>query len=183
MKYDFTQFKNEAAKIKEWLGKEYLSLHTGRATPAVLDRVQVESYGTKTSISHVAAISTEDARSLLISPWDKGVIKEIERAIQMANIGLSTSVSESGIRVSFPELTTERRVALVKVVKDKLEDARISVRKERERVWEDIQKKEKEGEMSEDDKFHGKEELQKHVDETNRALEEMAKRKETDVMH
>jgi len=183
MKYDFTQFKNEAAKIKEWLGKEYLSLHTGRATPAVLDRVQVESYGAKQSISHVAAITTEDARSLLISPWDRTLIKEIERAIQISDLGLSTSVSENGIRVSFPQLTAERRTTLVKVVKDKLEDARISVRKERERVWEDIQRKEKEGEMSEDEKFHGKEELQKHVDEVNRALEEIAKRKEVDVMN
>ena len=182
MKYDFTQFKNEAARIKEWLGKEYLSLHTGRATPAVLDRVQVESYGTKQSISHVAAITTEDARSLLISPWDKTLIKEIERAIQTSDLGLSTSVSESGIRVSFPQLTAERRTTLVKVVKEKLEDARISVRKEREKVWEDIQAKEKEGAMSEDDKFQAKEELQKHVDEANRALEELTKRKEADVM-
>jgi len=182
VKYDFTQLKNETARIQEWLGKEYLSLHTGRATPAVLDRVQVDSYGTKQPIAHVASITVEDARTLSVAPWDKSVVKDIERAIQAANLGLSTSVSESGMRVSFPELTTERRSALVKVVKDKLEDARISVRQEREKVWEDIQEKEKNADMSEDDKFRCKEELQKLVDETNKRLEEMAERKEEDVM-
>lgn len=182
MVYNFTNFKNEAKKAEEWLGKEYSSIHSGRATPHVLDGVLVESYGAKTPLSHVASISIEDAKSLMISPWDKNLMKEIERGIQAANLGLSVSAQTNGVRVSFPELTIERKKTLVKVVKDKLEDSRVSVRGEREKVWNDIQAKERAGEISEDDKFHLKDELQKIVDETNKRLEEMAGRKEKEIM-
>lgn len=179
--YDFTQFKNETKKVAEWLKSEYLSLHTGRATPAVLDKVQIDSYGSKQSISHVANIIIEDARNLIVVPWDKGLTQEIEKAIMVSSLGLSTAVSDSGVRVSFPELTVERKQFLIKVIKDKLEDARVSVRKEREKIWEDIQEKQKTNEVTEDDKFRLKEELQKMVDEANKVIEEMAERKEKDI--
>jgi len=182
MAYDFTKFKNEAKRVEDWLSSEYLTLHTGRATPAVLDKVMVDSYGSRQSISHVANIVVEDARTLMISPWDKAMVQEIEKAIMVSELGLSTSVSDSGIRVSFPELTVERKQSLIKVIKDKLEDARISVRKEREEVWEDIQEKQKASELTEDDKFRLKDDLQKLVDEANKALEDMADRKEKDIM-
>ena len=182
MAYNFSTFKTEAKKIEEWLGEEYLGIHTGRATPAVLDKVQVEAYGTKQPIAHVAAISVEDARTLIISPWDKGALKDIEKAVAASGLGLGVSATGEGIRVSFPELTTERRGALTKVVRAKLEDARVSIRLKREAVWEDIQKKENDGALSEDDKFRSKEELQKIVDETNKRLEEVAERKEKDIM-
>jgi len=182
MNYNFTDFKNEAKKIEDWLGDEYLSLHTGRATPAVLDKVFVDSYGTKQSISHVASISVSDARTLLIAPWDKEMVKEIEKAIMTSELGLSVSAGDEGVRVSFPELTSERRISLVKVVKSKLEDARVALRAKREEVWSDIQEKEKNGEMSEDDKFRLKEELQKLVDSANKELEGVASRKEQDIM-
>jgi len=182
MSYNFTNLKNELKKTAEWLGSEYLALHTGRATPAVLDKVQVEQYGSRQPIQHVASIGVDDARTLSVTPWDKSVIKDIERAIQLADLGLSVSAGDTGVRVSFPELTGERRTALAKVVKAKLEDARVAVRKEREVVWEDIQKKEKDGEIAEDEKFSYKEELQKLVDSANRQLEEMAERKEKDIL-
>ena len=182
MTYNFSQFKNEAKKAEEWLGKEYSSIHSGRATPHVLDGVLVESYGTKTPISHVASISVEDPKSLMVSPWDKNLMKDIERSIQASNLGLSVSSQANGVRVSFPELTIERKKTLIKVIKDKLEDSRVSVRGEREKVWNDIQAKERDGEMSEDDKFKLKDELQKIVDETNKRLEEMAQRKEKEIM-
>jgi len=181
MAYDFSNLKNEIQKTKEWLKQEYLSLHTGRATPAVLDKVMVEQYGSKQPLQHVASIGVEDARTLAIQPWDKSMIKEIDRAIQASDLGLSTAVSDTGIRVSFPDLTADRRQQLVKVVKDKLEDARITVRQEREKVWDDIQEKVKSSELTEDDKYTLKEELQKVVDEANKELEEMAERKEQDV--
>jgi len=183
MNYNFTLFKDEAKKIEEWLSREFASLHTGRATPAVLDKVSVDSYGSKQPISHVASISVSDARSLLISPWDKELAKEIERAILASNLGLSVSSSDDGVRVSFPELTYERREALVKVVGAKLEDARVALRAKREEVWHDIQEKEKNGEMSEDEKFRFKDDLQKLVDEANKKLEEAAERKEKDIIH
>jgi len=181
MAYNFSPFKNELKKIEEWLGQEYLGLHTGRATPAVLDKVQVEVYGIKQPVAHVAAISVEDARTLMVAPWDKGALKDIEKGIMMSGLGLGVSSNGGGVRVSFPELTTERRGALMKVVRAKLEDARVSLRRERETVWEDIQKKEKEGAMPEDEKFRLKEELQKIVDESNKKLEEVAARKEKDI--
>ncbi len=182
MKYNFANFKNEAKKAEEWLAKEYSSIHSGRATPHVLDGVLVESYGAKMPLSHAAAISIEDPKSLMVSPWDKNLTKEIERGIQAANLGLSVSAQANGVRVSFPELTVERKKTLVKVVKDKLEDSRVSVRGEREKVWNDIQLKERNGEISEDDKFNLKDELQKIVDETNKRLEEMSQRKEGEIM-
>lgn len=182
MTYDFSQFKKETKRAEEWLGKEYSSIHSGRATPHALDGVLVESYGAKTLISHVASISVEDAKSLMISPWDKNLMKDIERSIQASNLGLSVSAQTNGVRVSFPELTIERKKTLTKVIKDKLEDSRVSVRGEREKVWNDIQAKERDGEMSEDDKFKLKDELQKIVDETNKRLEEMAARKEKDII-
>ncbi len=182
MSYDFTSFKNEIKKIEEWLGKEYLSLHTGRATPAVLDNVNVESYGSKQSISHVASINIEDAKTLRISPWDKSVIKDIEKAISTSDIGLSVSIDDEGLRVSFPELTIERKTSLIKVVKGKLEDARVSIRSERERTISDIENKEKDKEISEDEKFQLKDELQKIVDEANSKLDGISDRKEIDIM-
>jgi len=107
--------------------------------------------------------------------------KNIEQAIQQSDLGLSVSIDDKGLRVKFPELTSERRAGLVKVAKQKLEDARVSLRSERERVWDDIQKKEKEGGMSEDEKFRLKEQMQKIVDETNKKLEEMTEKKEQEI--
>ena len=96
--YDFTNFKNETKKIEEWLSNEYLSIHTGRARPAVLDRVQVESYGSRGPISNVASISTRDARTLHISPWDKGVVKDIEKAISASEKAIMSDVMDGNIK-------------------------------------------------------------------------------------
>ena len=132
-------------KVKEWLTKELLNIRTGRATPALLDSVSVEQYGARTKISHVAAISIEDPKTLRVAPWDKAMIKEIEGALQAANLGVSISTDGAGVRVSFPDLTAERRALLVKLVNEKLESAKVSVRKEREECWNQVVKKEKDG--------------------------------------
>ncbi len=182
MNYDFTLLKNKLTEIEEWLSREFSAIHTGRAIPALLDGVMVDSYGAKTAINHVAAVTTEDPRTLRVNPWDKSQVKDIEKAINEANLGVSVASDEQGLRVFFPELTTERRQSFVKIAKEKLEDARISLRKEREDVWSDIQKKEKDGELSEDDKFRFKEELQKLIDEANNKLEQMTENKEQEVM-
>jgi len=182
MQYNFSNFKTGLKKIEEFLGKEYSQLSTGRASPMVLDGVSIESYGAYQPIKNIASVSIEDPKTLRIAPWDKNQIKAIEKAILVADLGLSVATDESGIRVIFPQLTTETRQKLVKVLKEKLEEARITVRRERGNVWEEIQKLEKDGKMTEDEKLHGKDELQKVIDEVNKNLETIFEKKEKEVM-
>lgn len=182
MQYNFSNFKLELNKVVEFLGKEYSQLNIGRASPMILDSVSVESYGSRIPLKNVASVSIEDPKTLRIIPWDKNQIKEIDKAILTSNLGLSVAVDGAGIRVIFPQLTTETRQKLVKVLKDKLEEQRITVRKERERVWDEVQKMEKEGKMTEDEKFKAKEDLQKVVDEINQKLEEVFDKKEKEVL-
>jgi ribosome recycling factor len=181
--YNFTQAKQEFKKIEEWLTKEFSQLHTGRATPMLLDSVSVESYGSYMPIKNVGSVSIEDAKTLRIVPWDKSQIRDIDRAITAANLGLSIASDDQGLRVIFPALTTETRQKLVKVLKEKLEEGRISVRQEREKLGKAIEEAEKSGGMSEDDKFRSKEELQKIVEETNKNLEALFEKKENEVLN
>src|SRR3989338_7281662 len=182
MQYNFSNFKAELKKVEEFLSKEYSQLNIGRASPMVLDGISVESYGSFVDLKNVASVSIEDPKTLRIAPWDKGQIKGIEKAIVGANLGLSVATDDMGIRVIFPQLTTETRQTLVKVLKEKLEDARITVRREREAVMEDIEAKEKEAKLTEDDKFRAKEELQKIINEENANLEGIFEKKEREVM-
>lgn len=182
MPYNFTGFKTDLKKVEEFLGKEYRELNVGRASPSILDSVSVESYGAFLPIKNVASVSIEDPKTLRIAPWDKNQVKDIEKAIMAANLGVSVATDEAGLRVIFPQLTTETREKLVKVLKEKLEEARITVRKERERIWDDIQKQESSGKMTEDDKFRAKDDLQKIIDATNKNLETTFEKKEKEVM-
>jgi ribosome recycling factor len=179
--YNFQPFKSRVAEIEDWLKKEFSLLRTGRATSVILDSITIESYGSQSPIAHVAGVSMEDARTLRVAPWDKTQIKVIEAAIQKANLGLSVTSDDGGLRVIFPELTGERRAQIIKLLGAKLEDARISLRKEREAVIDDFKKQEKDGDMSEDEHFKGKEELQKLVDEANRKFDELAANKEKEI--
>ncbi|MGC9602229.1 MAG: ribosome recycling factor [Minisyncoccia bacterium] len=181
MAYDFKTFDKKIADITERLGKELASVRTGRAGPAILDGVLVESYGTRVPITQVANISIEDARTLRIVPWDKALAKEIEKAITSANLGLSVGVDEKGVRVFFPELTSERRVSLLKLAKEKVEEMRTSLRSVRDEVWSDIQKLERDGKMPEDDKFKAKYDMQKRVDAANAAFDTALARKEKEI--
>src|SRR3989338_7394275 len=144
MQYNFLNFKTEIKKIGDFLAKEYSQLNIGRASPMVLDGVSVESYGSRVPLKNVANISIEDPKTLRVAPWDKNQIKEIEKAIAGANLGLSVATDDLGIRVIFPQLTTETRQNLVKVLKEKLEEQRITVRRERETIWKDVETKERE---------------------------------------
>lgn len=182
MQYNFSAFKNDLKKVEEHLAKEYNQLNIGRASPMVLDGVSVESYGSRVPLKNVANVSIEDPKTLRIAPWDKSQVKEIEKAIIASNLGLSVATDEAGIRVIFPQLTTETRQTLVKVLKEKLEESRITARRERERVWEDVQAKEKEGKLTEDEKFRAKDDLQKVIDEANKNLEVIFEKKEKEVM-
>ena len=182
MQYNFSNFKTELKKVEEFLGKEYSQLNIGRASPMVLDSVSVESYGLYVPLKNVASISIEDPKTLRIAPWDKNQIKNIEKAIVGSNLGLSVATDDLGIRVIFPQLTTETRQTLVKVLKEKLEESRITARRLRENVFHDIQAKEKEGKMTEDERFRAKEELQKIIGEVNNNLEAIFEKKEKEVM-
>ena len=166
----------------EFLSKEYSQLNIGRASPSVLDGVTVESYGSRVPLKNVANISIEDPKTLRIAPWDKSQIKDIEKAIVSSNLGLSVATDDLGIRVIFPQLTTETRQSLVKVLKERLEEARITARRERERICEDVQEKQKAGKLTEDDKFRAKEDLQKIIDEVNINLEASFEKKQKEVM-
>jgi ribosome recycling factor len=177
--YTHQNAKEQFKKNIEWLESIYQGIHTGRATPSVLDSVNIESYGSMSPIKNIASINIEDAKTLRIIPWDKSAIKEIEKGIMTSDLGLSTSVDSDGIRVIFPMLTTENRQKLVKVLKEKLEDARISVRKVREEMLSQV----KEDKLPEDDERRIKEELQKIVDETNKSLENAFNKKEIEVMN
>ncbi len=181
MSYDFSQFKSGSEGALEWLRKEYSSLRTGKAVPSILDAILVDAYGSKMPINQVANINLEGSQSLRILPWDATLTKAIEISIQQSNLGLSVSVDDKGLRISFPSLTGERRIELTKVAKQKLEEARVRVRNEREKVHSDVQKNEKEGSMSKDDVFRIKQDLQKFVDEVNKKLEDLYEKKEKEI--
>ena len=176
MAYNITTIKTELKKAEEWLSREYGQVHTGRATPMILDSIMVESYGQMMPIKNIAAVSVEDPKTLRIAPWDKSSIKEIEKAIQSANLGLSVISDGEGVRAIFPMLTTENRQKLVKVLKDKLEDARITVRKARQEGMDTID------DLTEDEQKRAKDDIQKAVDEVNKNLEAIFAKKETEVM-
>lgn len=182
MIYNSNAFKESLTKVIDWLKKEYSSLHTGQANPSVLDGITVDSYGTRQPIKNVASISIEDPKTLRVVPWDKSQLKEIENGIIASDIGLSVATDDAGLRVIFPQLTGETREKLVKVLKGKLEDARVSVRKERESAMKDIDAKEGEGGTSEDDIKFAKAEVQKQVDDTNKILEDVFGQKESVVL-
>ncbi len=183
MPYNFSPFKAKTKEIEEWLKREMAGIRTGRATPALLDGVTVESYGSRLPLKQLGAVNIEDVRSLRVTLWDKSQMKEVESAISSANLGVSVSSDQASLRIIFPELTADKRQILQKVAHEKIEEARISLRKEREKVWNDIQTKEQAGEIPEDEKFRGKNDLQKLVDEANQTFGDIAKRKADEIMN
>jgi ribosome recycling factor len=179
--YNFSPFKEKTKEVENWLAKEFSVLRTGRAAPSILDAVQVEAYGGRMNVRELATVLIEDARTIRVEPWDKTQTKNIEKAIIASNLGLSVNSDEKGLRITFPELTSERREQLAKVAKQTLEEARVTLRALRDKTWEEIQAKEKEGGMGEDDKFRFKDELQKLVDAANNNLEQLFARKAAEI--
>jgi ribosome recycling factor len=182
MAYSFSPLKQKISETEEWLRKEFSMIRTGRATPVILDSIKVDSYGAKMAINQIGSVNVEDPKTLRIIPWDTTQIKNVEKAVIDANLGLSVTADEKGLRIIFPELTSERRQALVKITKQKLEEARITLRVEREKIWDDIQGQEKKGTIGEDDKFRYKDEMQKIIDGANKNLEETGSKKEKEIL-
>lgn len=181
MSYDFSKIKNKAEEIKNHFKNEIASLRTGRANPVLVENILIDSYGAKTSLKHLASISIEDAKTLRITPWDASILKNIETAINVSNLGIQPIADKQSIRLILPELSEERRNSLLKLLSEKLQEIKISLRRERDEIWKDIQEKERKGEIPEDDKFRFKDELQKIIDKTTEELEDIAKRKELEI--
>lgn len=181
MAYDFKTFDTRAAGIVSWLQKEFTSVRTGQATPALLDGVQVESYGARVPMNQVGSVNVEDPRTLRVTAWDKGQLQAIEKAIRDADLGVSVITDSNGLRVCFPELTSERRVQMLKLAKNKLEEARVSIRGARDEAMKAMDAAQKNGEMTEDEKFTAKEALQKRVDTKNNELNEQYELKEKEI--
>jgi ribosome recycling factor len=181
MAYNFNQFDARTREIEDWLSKEFGGIRTGRATPMLLDLVLVDSYGTKVPLNQVGNVNVEDPRTLRVTVWDKNSIKAVEKAIIDANLGVSVIVDGAGLRIIFPELTSERRTQLLKLAKAKLEEARVSVRAARDGTVKELEAAEKEGKLSEDERFAAKELLQKRVDTVNESLDSTYKLKETEI--
>ncbi|MEX2014147.1 MAG: ribosome-recycling factor [Parcubacteria group bacterium] len=182
MAYDFGEFKKASTATFDWLKKEYANIRTNQATPSILDGVCVEVYGSAMPVDQVASILGTGPKSLLVTPWDTAIAPAIDRAIRESDLGVSVSTDSQGVRVSFPELTSERRTVLIKLLKEKLEEARIKVRTEREKSLGDIDRGVDLGELSKDDKFRLRNDLQKLVDEANQKLEELASKKEKEIL-
>ncbi len=174
-------FKDRLKDVEAFLQKEFAGIRTGQATPALLDGVKVESYGAFLPISQIGSVGIEDARTIRIASWDASQIPAIERAIRDADLGVSVSSDSSGLRVIFPELTTERRQQLVKLAKAKLEDARVAARAVRDDAMKYIEAEYKNGNMSEDDRFANKEEVQTEIENSNRRLEALFAKKESEI--
>lgn len=180
-RYNFSLFKKRAQEAEEWLEKETGALRTGRANPALVENVIVNYYGKKTPLKHIASISVLDARALAVQPWDKEMLATIEADIRLSGIGVEPIMEKNSIRIIFPELTQERRASILKILKEKSEEAKVSLRKTRDETWRDIQNKEKAGEITEDDKFRFKDELQKELEKTYEALDKIAEKKEREI--
>jgi ribosome recycling factor len=181
MRYDFSKTKNKIEETKGFFKREIGSLRTGRANPAIIEDILVDSYGSKMPLKHIASISVEDAKTLRISPWDLSIIKNIENAISASSLGIQPIADKQSIRITIPQLSEERRKALIKVLSEKLEEARISLRQERDETWKNIQEKEKSGELSEDEKFRFKDELQKMIDTANEEMDSLSKIKKEEI--
>ncbi|MDP3769793.1 MAG: ribosome recycling factor [bacterium] len=174
--------KQKGNHIIEHLKLEIVSLRTGRATPAMVEDLEVDYYGSKTPLKALAAIGNPEPRTLTIQPWDKGAMQAIEKAIQMSPLGINPVADRDLIRLSIPSLTEERRKELVKLLGRFVEDARITVRKEREDSLRGVDAQFKSKEISEDGRFRHRADIQKVVDELNKKIEDIAAAKEKEIM-
>ncbi|MDP3985359.1 MAG: ribosome recycling factor [bacterium] len=172
------EFQKAIDHFKEELG----ALRSGRANPAMLENVMVDAYGSTMPLKGVASVSVPDAKTLAIEPWDAGLVKSIEQALIAADLGMMPTVQGKLIRMVMPPMTEERRKQLVKVVKEKAEDARVALRGVRERVRDEVIEMEKEKQIAEDDRYRLQDELDKMTKQFNEIIEQIAVEKEEEIM-
>jgi ribosome recycling factor len=178
-------FKDVESKMNKCLDStraEFASIRTGRATPALLDRLHVEAYGNAVPLKQVAGVSTPDARTLLITAWDKGVVGDIRKAIEKSDLGLTPNVDGTAIRLMIPPLNEERRKDLVKVMKKKAEDGKVAVRNVRHKAHDDLKTQLKNHTITEDDNKRMQDQLQKLTDKFVKEIDTLVASKEKDIM-
>jgi len=174
--------KEQYEKTLEFLKSDISSLRTGRISPSIVEKVKVESYGTSSELVQLAAISSPEPQSIVIKPWDRNILKDVERALQTADLNVNPVVDGDLVRLNFPPLTEESRKELVKILHKKLEEARIALRSQRERVREDVISLEKSKEISEDEKFQALKDLDSMTKDYNEKIKEIGDNKEKEIM-
>jgi ribosome recycling factor len=169
-------------KAIEVTREEFVGVRTGRASPALVQRMTVDYYGAPTPLQQLAGISVPDPRSLLITPYDRNALSAISKAIQASDLGITPSDDGVAIRLAFPQLTEERRKELIKLVRDRAEHGRVAIRNVRRHSKEQIERDKKDGAIGEDDEKRAEKELQKLTDKYIAEIDEMLKRKEQELM-
>lgn len=178
----FETFDEENAKTFENYKTELQGIRAGRANPHILDKVEVEYYGTMTPLNQMANVSIAEARVLVVSVWDKSALKNVEKAILAANVGITPNNDGTVIRLVFPEVTEERRRALVKDIKQGAEETKIVLRNHRRDINEELKKLKKDSTITEDDLTNFLEEVDKRLAKEIEKVDETAKKKEDEVM-
>lgn len=176
------ELRQRMARSVEVLQEDLVGIRTGRASPALVEKLQVEYYGAMTSLNQMASIAAPEPRLLVIRPWDPSALQDIERAILKSDLSLTPMNDGKLIRLNIPRLTEERRRELVKVVARRVEEARVAIRNLRRDALQDLKDFEKEKMISEDDFFRGKQKVQELTDEFIEKVDEIGKRKEAEVM-
>jgi ribosome recycling factor len=176
------ELRGRMAKSIDALQDDLLGIRTGRASPALVEKLPIEYYGTLTALNQMASIAVPEPRLLVIRPWDPSALESIERAILRSDLGLTPMNDGKLIRLSIPRLTEERRHELVRVVARRVEEARVAVRNLRRDALHDLKDFEKEKMISEDDFYRGKDEVQKLTDEFIGEIDKIGERKEQEVM-
>jgi ribosome recycling factor len=161
---------------------EFNAVRTGRASPALLEGVVVEYYGAKTPLNQLATITAPEARMLVVQPWDKGAMKDIQKAITASNLGLNPSTDGTNLRITIPELTEERRKDLAKVVRQTAEDGRVSIRQVRRDAIDELRKQEKASDISEDESRREQTAVQKITDQYIEQVDELLAAKEEELL-
>jgi ribosome recycling factor len=178
----FKEIESRMTKCVEASRSEFASIRTGRASPALLDRLVVEAYGQSIPLKQVAGVSTPDSRTLLIAAWDKGVVGEIRKAIEKSDLGLTPNIDGTSIRLVIPPLNEERRRELAKLVKKKAEDGRVAVRNVRHRAHDELKGQLKSSEITEDDNKRMQETLQRLTDKYVKEIDVLVAAKEKEIM-
>ena len=178
----FAKTKEKMEKCLTALERDYAAVRAGRANPAVLDKVMVDYYGVPTPINQMAAVSVPEARLLVIQPWDASTLREIEKAINTADIGINPQNDGKVIRLTFPQLTEEHRKTLQKDISKRGEEAKVAIRNVRRDAMDDIKKLKKDNEITEDEQKDAEKKLQDITDDYVKQVEAITKKKEEEVL-
>ncbi len=176
------RIKPECDKTISFLEQEMSKIRTGRPSPALVENIVVECFDQNMPLKQLGTITCSGARELIIQPWDKSYVEAIQKAISRSNTGASSVLDQEVIRIKFPPLTEEYRKSLLRVLAEKKEEARTTIKRWREDGWKEAQTEFQTGEIREDDKFRTKDKLQEMVDEYNKKIEEMLKKKEEEIL-